>query len=160
VTTSDWIQVWIAASLTATLAAVVGYVLWTRLQAEATKRIARATLQPVLDQWVDVDEQVIKYWNVGMGPALNIRWQLDEQTDRRLAMGIRDEKGKLGKFDLSKAKSPATLVTEYEDVEGTCWRSTLELNQRDYGKWENGTPSYGPCKAANRFKRAFDELLR
>lgn len=159
-TTGDWIQVWIAATLTATLVAVVGYVLWTKLQAEATKRIARATLQPVLVQWIDVEEQVIKYWNSGMGPALEIRWQLGEQTDRRLAMGIRDEKGKLDKFDLSEAKSPATLVAEYEDVEGIGWHSTLELKQQDDGKWENGTASYGPRKAANRFKRVFAELLR
>jgi len=159
VTTSDWIQVWIAATLTATLFAVVGYVLWTKLQAEATKRIARATLQPVLVQWVDVDEQVIKYRNSGMGPALRIRWQLDEQSDRRLAMGIRNKEGKLDKFDLSKAKSPAKLVAEYEDAERTGWYSTLELEQQD-GGWENGASCYGPRKAGNRFKRAFAELLR
>jgi hypothetical protein len=158
-TTSDWIQVWIAATLTATLVAVVLYALWNRLQAEATKRIVRATLQPVLVQWIDVEKQVIKYWNSGMGPALEIRWQLGKQTDRRLAVGIRDEKGELGKFDLSEVSSPAMLVAEYEDVEGTGWRSTLELKQQN-GRWENGASSYGPLRAGNRFKRALDELLR
>ena len=140
--TSDWIQVWIAITLTLTLVSVLGYVFWTKRQADATIRIAKAALQPVLVHWIDVDEQVVKYWNVGMGPALDIRCQLDWQSDSRLAMGIRDEKGNLDKLDLSRCQSPALLVAEYEDVEGSSWHSTLGIHLQA-GRWVNGTPSYG-----------------
>ena len=149
----DWIQVWIAVILTVTLVLVFSYV-------SATWRMAKAALQPVLIQWLDVDEQVVKYWNVGTGPALHIRWQLGDQDDQRLAMGIRDEKGSLDKLDLTRVTSPITLVADYQDVDGASWRSTLSLNPRADGKWENGTPAYESSEARNRFSRALAELLR
>lgn len=168
-TNSDWIQVWIAVTLSATLVVLtitligVFWYAWqtrrqadatirigqeTNEQARATQRLARAALQPVLVQWLDVKRQMPCYWNIGTGPALNIRWSLGDQSDRRPAMGIRDDKGDLAAFDLTKLTSPALLVAEYNDVEGTRWRSTSPLVKRDDGRWDNGwdngeEPTYG-----------------
>jgi hypothetical protein len=154
VATGDWIQICIAIVLTLTLGFVVLYV-------RATKRIAKATFQPVLTLWLDVEKQELLYWNMGLGPALNIGWQLGNQTDRRISMGIRDDKGKLDKFKLPNGETTeTTLVACYEDVDRTRWRSTLKLHRRADGTWENGRASYEPTQATNWLKRSLDRIDR
>lgn len=104
--TNDVILSVSAGILALTLVALLWYA-W-----EARKQ-AKATIQPVLVHWLDVERQKILYWNVGNGPALRIRWLLRpvDLRDERIAVGVKDEKGCLDKFPMS-GTAPLSLVAE------------------------------------------------
>ena len=143
------------------LAVVTGVYAWrthviskaTRDQADATARLAEATLCPVLEQWThrtplpDPGRQVrleIVYKNSGDGPAIDIRWAL-LATDgrllsmrRRVGMGRGEDRGQV-EFDVDEtlARQGLSVQAEYQGLFSAIWRSSLQV-KADNGHLVNG----------------------
>lgn len=132
-------------------------------QARASHDIVRATLVPVLEQYVAGQEMVsgsqsetavhyyrvdFKYWNIGTGPAINIRWSLDPECGRfieppqRVGMSVGDGKGDLRVALRLPLPAQFALSAEYRDVLGRSWRSQLQIVKNSQGTFDNGESAH------------------
>ncbi len=167
---SDWIQVWSAATLSATLGvltftligvfwyasqtrrqadATIGIGQETNEQARATQRLAEASLRPALEQWIEetpanTTKLYVHYRNYGNGPAVNIRWTVQPSginSPERVGLGLhRDPDGPI-EFDLNAKTPPERVVAEYDDLYGKPRASILILKEHD-GKLQNGPTTH------------------
>jgi hypothetical protein len=149
-------------ALTAVVAVTLLFAFFTYLQAAAGRKMAKevrksrfASFQPIIvlgrkaDYGAMKDKRLIseqdmledKTWlfNVGQGPALNIRFVLKEPNrlkpiqvfvGGKLSALARDEAYELELVHMRdwKRKSKHDLVIEYEDIFGQIWCSGLELD--------------------------------
>jgi hypothetical protein len=146
--TGDCIQLWIALVLSLTLLAVVWYAWEARKQAKASFQLVDTGMRPILEQWIGSTPLndpvlVLRYGNIGNGPAVDIEWQLVPSglSRRRVAMGTNADQGEVS-FELA-ALTPTAVVSTYRDANGKPWTSRLDLILRN-GILENGTSSHSP----------------
>ena len=135
----------VQAAFVAALVGITAVYAWqTKKQADASVKMADTMLCPVLEQYIGetpLDDQdgkvkiMVKYKNVGNGPALDIRWsplsidirRLDDPR-KRVSMGIYEKEGHVDfELDVSTAKNGLRVAAEYASVLSPVWRSTLEL---------------------------------
>jgi hypothetical protein len=169
-TTADWIQISVGAVLTLTLLVLLWYAWQTRRQAnatealalearrqaESTERIAESSFRPILAHWIERTpannaDVTFRYWNIGLGPALNIEWNFQGRCHGRVSMAPRDRKDEVH-FDLDRLK-PFVLVATYNDLHNKRWESGLELELHN-DMLDNGKAWHSETRSENAFREA------
>ena len=134
-----------AVVLAATFIAVAYYAYQTRTQAEATERMAEATLRPVILLWTSptggdysTDPHVVYYQNIGNGPAINIVFSIDPDSaggwpepPQRVGMGVHEKESRIFLKVNPPLPHELRVVARYEDVMHSVWKTTLRLEKED-----------------------------
>jgi len=157
---SDGVQIGVGVVLTLTLGAVLWYACEARKQAKASVKISEANLRPVILLWIDAislseltgSPMKLNYWNIGNGPAVNIKLEVQpaigdwEETPERVGMGVHDVKACISyRVTGGVPQEGLSAVARYEDVFSQECSTKLHVLVRD-GELHNGSSQFLPCQ--------------